>query len=311
MAEAQAVTTPAQPTTSPPDPTKQTNAVKLVGAPFQIRPLTGHQRWLKALFYGKHGAGKTDLAGSAADIESMSDVLIIAAESGDMTLENSDRIRNKGKLATIQAQNFKQVGHIHDFLVAHCKHRDSGDADKLRALQSQVTGEDPKTIEHPYKFRTVILDSLSEIEAMSMYGLLGIDTQKMITEDMEVADWPIFRKNFEMVKLLCRSFRNLPMHVIFVCAQQYTQDETKKFHYTPQMTGKLSTAIQGQMDLVGWLTIGTATAQKADPRRLYVQPVSEPGAPRFDAKIRNATWKSPFFDDPTMADIMRGMGMLK
>lgn len=274
-------------------------------------PLTARQRWLKALWYGRHGAGKTDLAGTAVDVPQMQDVLFVSAESGEMTLENSDRIKRPHEIMTVQASDFKQVGYIHQYLTAHCKYRDAGDLAGLRKIQAQVTGENPDDIEHPKRFRTVIIDSLSEVESYSMYSLLGINLEQIVTEDIEVADWPVFRKNFEMVKLLCRGFRNLPMHVIFVCAQTYTQDETKKFHYGPYLTGKLSTAVQGQVDIVGWLTVGAATQEKVDPRRLYVQPISEPGAPRFDAKVRNAKVQHPYFDDPTMTDIMTGLGLLE
>jgi len=55
------------------------------------------------------------------------------------------------------------------------------------------------------------------------------------------------------MQMMIRAFRDLPMHVFFVCAQQYTQDETKKMHYTPALTGKLAAQAQGFVDIVGFL----------------------------------------------------------
>lgn len=307
------VTASVAPAASPAaDPTKQQTVPTVKNAPFQIKALGKADLWLKAFIYGKHGSGKTDLAGTAVDVPEMNDVLFISAEAGDLTLQNSQRIQAKNRIMTIPVDTFTTVGYIHDFLVAHCKFRDANDINGLKRLESQVTGIPIDQIEEPKKFKTVIIDSLTEVEAYSMYSLLGVDASKvMISADMDVADWPIFRKNFEMVKLLCRSYRNLPMHVIFVAAQSYTQDETKKFHYTPQLTGKLSTALQGQVDLVGWITTGPSTPEKPSPRRLYVQPVSDPMAPKFDAKIRNGAYALPYFEDPVMADIMKAMGLTK
>lgn len=290
------------------DPTKSAGA-RVVNAPFQIQSMQTRERWLKMLVYGRHGAGKTDLAGSSVDVESMRGVVMVDAESGDMTLADSDRIKNKDLISHIRVTNWKQVAKVQEYLKAHCTLRDRGDKEGLKRLQAQVTGEDPKDINEPMIFNTVIVDSLTEVETYCLYGIMSVDTAKVIEGEMEVAGWGEFRKNNEMVKLLVRAFRDLPMHVIFVCAESYNQDELKKFHYTPSLTGKLSSQVQGFVDIVGWLTIGLPVEGKEAPRRLYVQAVS--GGPRFDAKNRRSVFKSAFFEDPTMSTIMKGIGLLK
>lgn len=290
------------------DPTKSAGA-RMVTAPFQIQSMQTRERWLKMLVYGKHGAGKTDLMGSSVDIPAMRGVLMIDAESGDMTLADSDRIKNKDLINHIRVTSWKQVAKVQEFLKAHCTLRDKKDMEGLKRLQAQVTGEDPKDIEEPIIYNTVIIDSLTEVETYCLYGIMSVDTAKVIDGEMEVAGWGEFRKNNEMVKLLVRAFRDLPMHVLFVCAEAYNQDEMKKFHYNPALTGKLSSQVQGFVDIVGWLTIGTPVEGKEAPRRLYVQPVS--GGPRFDAKNRRSVFKGAFFEDPTMTTVMKGIGLLK
>jgi len=295
------------------DPSKSAGAIRAVSAPFQIQTEQQRQRWLKMLVYAKHGIGKTELVSTAADVPQMRDILVIDAEKGDTTIEDSPRVKNPHLIHNIPVNTFKTVAFIQEFLTAYCKARDANDINGMRKLFCTVTGYDPKDVpdEKVPRYRTVILDSLTEIEVYCTYGILNIDAAKVMKDgDIDTAGWPEFRKNNEMVKLLVRAFRDLPMNVLFVCAEQYTQDEQKKFHYTPALTGKLSAQVQGFVDIVGWLTVGALQeGQTEAPRRLYVQPVS--GGPKFDAKNRRPAWRQAYFDNPSMFDIMKGTGLLR
>lgn len=290
------------------DPSKATNAAK-VNAPFQIRLFHEQAKYLKALIYGKHGAGKTELLATAVDVPEMNDVLFISAESGDLTLNSSPRIKNRDKIYMIRVTTFKQIAHIQQFLKAYCVARDANDVAKMRSLYSQVTGYPVEQIPNPPIFRTVIIDSLSEVEVYCIYQLLSVTQDVLKADDMEVAGWPEFRKNNEMVKMLVRAFRDLPMHVLFAAAESYSQDEKKQYHYTPQLTGKLASQVQGFVDLVGWITVGAPTEGRVEaPRRVFVQPIS--GGPKFDAKNRLPAYQEAFFDNPSMADIVYKTGLL-
>lgn len=300
---------------SPPDPTKQTGSAK-VTAPFTISTVQNRDRWFKGLFYSKHGAGKTELAGSAVDCEPMRDVIMIDAESGDMTLFDSERIAHPELIHHIQVTDFMTVAKIQEFLKAYCGARDRGDVAAMRRLYKQVTvsPDNPEgiTAENPPQYRTVIVDSLSEVEAYCTYQILKIDVDNIPKEmagDIDVAGWPEFRKNNEMVKLLVRAFRDLPMHVIFCCAESYTQDEQKRHHYSPALTGKLGAQVQGFVDMVGRVVVGEADASTGiAARRVYIQPVS--GGSKFDAKNRRSVYTKPFFENPTMDSIMKDIGLI-
>lgn len=293
------------------DPSKQAAAAnaQVKNAPFQIQGLGAKQPYIKMLVYGKHGAGKTLLAATASDLPQMSDVLLISAESGQLTLQGSTRLKNPDSIDMIPVTTFKTVARIQEFLKTHCVYRDADNIEGLRKLQSFVTGVPIEEITTVRKYRTVILDSLTEIESYCMYSLLNIAVDKIADENIDVAQFAEFRKQGEMVKLLVRAFRDLPMNVIFVCAEAYSQDERKAYHYSPAMTGKLASQIQGFMDVVGWLVVGPPTEGQEAPRRLYVQPVG--GGPKFDAKNRLASVKESFFDNPTMRDILSAAKMLK
>ena len=296
----------APPTNAGVDPSK-TSGARAVTAPFQITSLQNRDRWFKGLFYSAHGVGKTQLGASAVDVEWMNDVLFISAESGEETLYDNPYIENLDRLHTIKVTNFKQVAHIQEFLRAYCSARDRNDVPTMRKLWLQVTGLEA---EEPPRFKTVIIDSLTEVEVYCVYQLLNIDIASgKVGEDIDTAGWPEFRKNNEMVKLLVRAYRDLPMHVIFLCAQNFTQDEQKRYHYAPALTGKLASQVQGFVDMVGWITTGAAGEDGVAPRRMFVQPVS--GGPKFDAKNRKAVYKGAWFDNPSMKSIMLAIGMTK
>jgi hypothetical protein len=300
-------------TTPMSDPTKQSAAPMIKAAPFQINPLGNRQQWLKFLVYGKHGSGKTTLAATSVDCEAMRDILFIDAEQGETAVQDNPRIKNDNLISHVSVKSFKQVAYIHQFLQAHCIARDAKDLPRLRELESKITGVKPTDIEVPKQFRTVLVDSLTEIDQYCLYALRGVSQDQLLDDpgDVESVEWKGYGKNNEMVKMLCRAYRDLPMHVIFSCSEQWTQNELKKFHYTPAMTGKLSGQIQGMVDIVGYLVV---SAQENDQgelnRRMLIQP-GEINNARFDAKNRRAIYKKSSWDDPTMSVIMRDTGMIK
>jgi len=288
-----------------------TTAPKKVASPppFTISSISKGHSWLKILIYGKHGSGKTTLAGSAVDVPAMGDIFMINAESGQLVLQDNPRIKNAEEIDIANVSNFKQVAKMYEYLSAHCKHRDTNNVEMLRKQEAWLKGVEPEELEVPRKYRTVIIDSLTEIEAYCMYGLLGIHGDfdlAQIDDDMKTAEFAEYKKNNNMVNLLVRAFRDLPMHVIIICGQAYEQDELKRFHYGPSLTGKLRSQVQGYFDIVGYLATGSAKEGEATPRRLYIQPVG-----KWDAKNRRSSYQEAFFDDPTMGSILKKVGLLQ
>lgn len=280
--------------------------------PFQIRKITPENQWLNLLIYGMHGCGKTTLAGSAADVVSMRDVLMISAEGGNLTLLDNDRVRNLDMIDEIPVNDFDSVVRIYEYLSSHVKFRDADNMDKLRQQQAWLWGVDPADIDddNVRKYRTVIIDSLTEVEAYCMAKLLGTHGEfsaAMLDEDIKTAEFKEYKQNNDMVNKLVRAFRDLPLNVIVLAGRAYEQDELKKFLYFPQLTGKLRTQVQGYFDIVGYLMAGKVNPDTGQaPRRLYVQPEG-----RWDAKCRFAGYKSGHFDDPTLASMLEALGRKK
>ncbi len=277
---------------------------------FTIRSMgsTTHSRWFNALIYGKHGGGKTTLLASSVDVPQMQDVLVVAAEGGDVVYENNDRVVEYKNLDVIKVDRIEQFQKIYEFLKAHISMRDDpAKEEQLIKLQEMVFGEFDGRVR---RFRTVIIDSLSEIEAYCLAKIMNLDALGLDAgDDMEVAGFPQFRKNMHIMQRAIRQFRDLDIHCLMTCAESFTQDERKAYHYGPKLTGQLSNIVQGFFDVVGWLVVGQKPAEDAPgPRRLFVQPQSTPKA---DAKCRLASYKSDYFDNPTMHDIMVGTGFIK
>lgn len=278
---------------------------------FQIvsmkRDEDSNKGWLNLLLYGAHGAGKTTLLGSAVDVEEMNDVLVVTAEGGTVVFEDNSRIDNYDMLDVVKIDRIEQFQKVYEFLKTHCAWRDRPDKEEdLMKLQTMVGLSNDRL----RRFRTVIVDSLSEIEALNLAKILNLDALGLDAgDDMEVAGFPQFRKNNHIIQRIVRQFRDLPIHFLVTCAQSYTQDERKAYHYAPKLTGQLTGIVQGFFDVVGWLVVGNKVSEtEPGPRRLFVQPQS---APKADAKCRLAGYKKDYFDNPTMSSIMKDTGFIK
>ncbi len=275
---------------------------------FKIESHQTRTRYLKLLIYGDYGVGKTYLGGTASAVDSMRDVILLNAESGDLTLEvdADDDPYNFLDIDSVLVQDYRRVARVYEFLKLHCKLRDDGNDEELIKLEARLKGVEPDEIVEPKHYQTVIIDSLTEVESYCMNQLLGIGDNTKLDDEVATAEWAEYKRNHSMMQRLVRDFRNLPMHVIVTCARQYVQDEHKRFNYSPQMTGKLAGQIQGFMDLVGYYVLGQVSEDGKIPRRLYVQPTG-----RFAAKCRFTAFKRGFFDDPTVGKILTDVGLLK
>lgn len=207
------------------------------------------------LVYGKHGAGKTTLAASSVDVEQMNDVLVVMAEGGEVVFEDNNRVAAYEGLDIVKVDRIEQFQKIYEFLKAHVSMRDNPAMEgEMQKLQEMVFGEFDGRLR---KYRTVIIDSLSEIEAYCLAKILNLDNLGLDSgEEFDVAGFPQFRKNLHIMQRAIRQFRDLQIHVIMTCAESWSQDERKAYSYSPKLTGQLASIAQGFFDVVGWLVVG-------------------------------------------------------
>lgn len=259
---------------------------------FRVESFDVSTHWLKILLYGEYGVGKTYLAGTSSDVPHMKDVLYVDAEAGGLTLRNF-----RDRVDRIRITNYQQLARVQEYLRLHCRARDDGNLEQLRSLQSKVMGESLYQPDRVRQYRTVILDSLSELQKFCMYLLTGIQIGQIpLDVPPGTPEWKEWGQSAEMVRLLVRTFRDLPMHVIFVASEMIAEDDRKQHHRRPNLPGKLSGEVQGFLDVVGWYASVPGEEGKMS-RRLYLQP-----GRTFQAKNRFGV-QIPYLDNPTMPSL--------
>lgn len=246
-------------------------------APFQIgRVKPVGTRRINMMVYGPYGHGKTFLAGSALDVPEMADVLFIAADPGDMTLTD------RRSLDIININKYDQIARIFEYLTLHCKWRDEGNVAKMLEYEQQLKSEiipldeqtapaeegrtwfveqrlrTGKPLDEPYMYRTVIIDSISEVHKYLVYKYTGVDigVTKLSDEIEKMEEWQPAQ---ELFRLFVRSFRDLPMNVIFVSAESIEPEQRNKRRNPlagqalPKLAGQMAGDIAGFIDIVGYL----------------------------------------------------------
>lgn len=290
--------------------------------PFQITPVRPvGERLLNFMVYGPYGHGKTTFAASADDVPSMRDVLFINAESGDMSLTG------RRTLDIININKYTQLARIFEYLTLHCQWRDEGNTAKLleyeRQLKATVIPEDQQTqpstpgrtwfeeqrlrtgkpMDEPYLYRTVILDSISELHKYLVYKYTGvvIGTTKLDQEVERMEEWQPAQ---ELFRLLIRSFRDLPMNVGFVSAEVIQDPDRKKGEKhakaLPKLAGQMAGDIAGFIDIVGYL-VREIGKDGETTRKLYL------GAGYEDFLSKHRFENLPdldYVEDPTLASLI-------
>ena len=172
--------------------------------------------WLNIFLYGDPGAGKTVLAGSSDDVPDMKPVLVVDCEGGAYSL----RAFYPGV-----------------------------DVVRVKSLQELV--DVYKTLElmdHGYK--TVVLDSLSEIQKMIMGNIMTAVVLEDGERDPDVPSIREWGKLGEQMRRMIRRFRDLPMHTIFTALMDESQDERGRRKKYPMLSGKMKKEVAGFMDIV-------------------------------------------------------------
>ena len=276
-----------------PEPETKPVAPASTGPSFQITFPGEERSFIKIQIYGEYGTGKTTLAGTAQDVPDMQNVINIDAEGGNKVLSN------RGDIPSINVRDYDTFSNVYEYLRAHCLFRDNNDVENLKLSEAHFRNIDAGTIKQPRIYNTVIIDSLSEVARYCMYKLMGVNIETTKLSEIplrpEYAEW---NSRQEMMLLLVRKFRDLPMHVIFVCSRQWDKDEFNRRFYAPNIQGKLGNEIQGFMDHVGYYTLETDTETKETHRYLILQPGNT-----YQAKSRFVNFKDSYLVDPIFQDI--------
>jgi phage nucleotide-binding protein len=172
---------------------------------------------LNMLIYGEAGVGKTWLAGSASRVPEMRNVLYVDAEAGKTTLREHP-----------------------DVEIAPAKKWD----DYVRIYQALKAGG--------HSYRTVVLDSLSEIleqckDQVMVEMKLDPDNSDRDEDIPSIREWG--KLQVRLLRLI-RLYRDLPMNVIFIAHADRVQQKNGKYKWMPLLNGKLQLKVPQIPDIV-------------------------------------------------------------
>jgi hypothetical protein len=199
----------------------------------RIRKPSDRLPYLNLMVYGDSGAGKTLLAGGSAFVEELSPVLFIDVEGGTHTLSH-----------------FADTADI-DIIPDPDSERTLRWDDIQKIYNELYTGR------HPYK--TVVIDSLTEMQKLAMNTVLGSGTKMQIDAIGNLPEFKDWHINTEQMRRMVRAFRDLPVNTIFtaladdVADPRTAKSDNPRFLKRPSFTKKLAQEIPAFFDLVFYL----------------------------------------------------------
>lgn len=242
---------------------------KMIGG-VEIASASVQNKFINLLIYGDSGVGKTVLAGSASVVEALAPVLLIDVEGGTLSLE----------------QTYPQVD------VARVKSW----ADMQKVYDDLYLGD------HPYK--TIILDSLTEIQKASMDGVMTELLTEHPDRDPDVPGQREWGKSINQLRYFVRAYRDMEINTIFTALAQEVQDKRTGMNKTkPSLPGKLANELAAFLDIVAYYYIKRLDG---DDERLLLCNATD----SIVAKDRSARLPQ-VIQSPTMASIFTSINEQK
>jgi AAA domain len=187
--------------------------------------------YLNAMFYGDSGAGKTLLTGMAALIPEMSPVLFLDFEGGTSVLD-----------------------HLGDEALNNIEVLPGTDADPLKWTDLQSIYDYLWKPGHPFK--TVVMDSATEAQAVNIGFLLGYEGKVEI--DAALPKFDEWNETTSQMRRMFRGFRDLKMNTLFTALpyEEPHPSSTKEHPRTivrPSFSKKLRQEAPAFFDVVMYL----------------------------------------------------------
>ena len=191
-----------------------------IRAKLEVRPPSEVILYLNLLVYGEPGVGKTYMAATAQDSPHTTPVLFLDVEGGTTTIRKRKDV------------DVKRINSIDELVAVHKLLHDENDG----------------------YYKTVVIDSLTELQKLDMRDIMREVSQRRPDLDPDVPSMREWGKSAEHVRRIVRGFRDLPMNSVMTALSTVERDENGVVTYSPSLPGKLKMEIPGFMDIVGYLS---------------------------------------------------------
>lgn len=237
-----------------------------------IGPLTDRKPLSKILVYGESGVGKTVFAASAPR-----PILWLESEGGTSSIgerENIDIAKVKG---------------LEDYREA------------LKYL-----------LANPKKYKTVVIDSLSETQAAVLKDIMGAVLTADPSRDEFAPQFSEWSRLTGVVREICRAFRDLDMNLVITTLQRSDEDKmTGRVKVRPRLSPTMAEELPSFMDAVVYMYSSTENAGEVGgiPTAGEEAVVTRNGlltpTGKYIAKIRAPKGSNPpnFIQEPTFGKV--------
>lgn len=185
-----------------------------------IKRVTDQPNQFNMLIYGESGVGKTTLAGSADSIPEMRKVLLIDIEGGTLSLRG-----HYPDVETVRVKTWSDMQSVYDEL--------------------HLGG---------HGFNTIIIDSLTEVQKMSMDKIMKKLVEEYSERDADVPGIREWNINIEQTRKFVRAFRDLPTNTIFTALEKQDKNPMRgSIRRKPSLSGKVADEVSAFLDIVAYL----------------------------------------------------------
>lgn len=207
----------------------------------RIGDITAQDEYLKILVYGDPGVGKTVFTATSPDW------LMVNIEKGGKVLKNHRDLIGPN----CQGLEYKSIFQLEQ-LLKYLKQ----DAEPLR------------------KFKTVVIDSFSELQKRDLDEIVKVEASKDASRNKFLPIGPDYNINTEHMRVIASDLRDLDRHVIVTCHVKEEKDgDSGAILRRPNLTPKLAGTLAGIFDLVGYYARSVGPDGK-EVRTLQVQPTA-------------------------------------
>lgn len=244
----------------------KTKQAAVLTPPKQIKKASTQQAYVKGLIYGEPGAGKTYLACTAPK---------------PLVLLTEPSVSSPTMLAVLRDLGVDPD--VWEIL----------DLDDLEQAFSFLIGG-------KHKYETVVIDSLTDLYRRMMQAIIESSIARRPSRDPDVPEQGDWFKVQERIRHVARSFRDLPMHVIFTALVMDIRNDVRR---VPLVQPKsLAQELPAYCNLVGYLAVQELEGKYH--RRLLVTPTDI-----YVAKNPGGSLP-PIVDNPNLTNIFKAVASL-